>query len=51
MDANHANGRRANRPNFLVLCMDQWDTHMQVPDDVQFPAMQRLEAQGVTFDH
>lgn len=40
----------ANRPNILILCMDQWDTHMQVPDEVQFPAMQRLEAQGVSFD-
>lgn len=38
------------RPNFLVLCMDQWDTHMQVPDAVQFPAMERLEAKGVSFD-
>ena len=38
------------RPNILVLCMDQWDTHMEVPDDVQFPAMQRLETEGVSFD-
>src|SRR5688572_14950243 len=38
------------RPNFLILCMDQWDTHMQVPDGVDFPAMRRLEAQGVSFD-
>jgi hypothetical protein len=30
--------------------MDQWQTHMQMPDAVQFPAMQHLEAQGVTFD-
>jgi arylsulfatase len=30
--------------------MDQWQTHMQVPDAVRFPAMQRLEAQGVSFD-
>ena len=30
--------------------MDQWQTHMQVPDAVQFPAMRRLEAQGVSFD-
>jgi arylsulfatase len=30
--------------------MDQWDAHMQMPVDVQFPAMQRLEAQGVSFD-
>jgi arylsulfatase len=30
--------------------MDQWDTHMQLPLGVTFPAMQRLESQGVTFD-
>ncbi len=44
------NTRADNRPNILILCMDQWDTHMQVPEDVKFPAMERLEAQGVTFD-
>jgi arylsulfatase len=38
------------RPNILVLCMDQWQTHMQVPDAVPLPAMRRLEAQGVSFD-
>jgi arylsulfatase A-like enzyme len=38
------------RPNILVLCMDQWDTHMALPEDVEFPAMARLEAQGVSFD-
>lgn len=50
MDANQTNEQSANRPNVLILCMDQWDTHMQVSDIVQFPAMRRLEAQGVTFD-
>jgi arylsulfatase A-like enzyme len=30
--------------------MDQWDTHMDVPEEVEFPAMERLEAQGVSFD-
>ena len=39
------------RPNILVLCMDQWDTHMELPDAVKFPAVQRLESQGVSFDH
>ncbi len=39
-----------SRPNFLILCMDQWQTHMRLPDDVHFPAMERLEAQGVSFD-
>jgi arylsulfatase A-like enzyme len=38
------------RPNILVLCMDQWQTHMQVPSQVEFPAMRRLEEQGVSFD-
>lgn len=38
------------RPNILILCMDQWQTHMKVPDNVPFPAMRRLEAQGVSFD-
>ena len=37
-------------PNILVLCMDQWQTHMQVPDAVPLPALRRLEAQGVSFD-
>ncbi len=49
--ANHQNGTpAAERPNILILCMDQWDTHMQVPEEVRFPAMERLEAQGVSFD-
>jgi len=38
------------RPNILVLCMDQWQTHMRVPPEVRFPAMERLEAEGVSFD-
>jgi arylsulfatase A-like enzyme len=40
----------AARPNFLILCMDQWQRHMRVPEEVRFPAMERLEAQGVSFD-
>lgn len=39
-----------SRPNFLILCMDQWQTHMQLPDGVRFPALERLQAEGVTFD-
>src|SRR5690606_22339052 len=27
-----------------------WDTHMRAPKEVEFPAMQRLEAEGVSFD-
>lgn len=38
------------RPNILILCMDQWQVHMQLPSDVRFPAMERLESQGVSFD-
>ena len=51
MNPNQANKQGVERPNILVLCMDQWQTHMEVPDEVQFPAMDRLEAQGVSFDH
>ena len=40
----------SSQPNFLILCMDQWDAHMKVPPGVRFPAMERLEASGVTFD-
>jgi arylsulfatase A-like enzyme len=50
MDTNETNEGSANRPNILILCMDQWDTHMDVPSEVPFPAMERLEAKGVSFD-
>jgi arylsulfatase len=43
------NVNATHRPNILILCMDQWDTHMNVPAEVRFPAMERLESQGVTF--
>ena len=45
-----ANEGSTKQPNILILCVDQWQTHMQVPDNVPFPAMRRLEAQGVSFD-
>ena len=50
---NASNPREAPpaRPNILILCMDQWDTRMELPDTVELPALRRLEAQGVTFDH
>jgi arylsulfatase A-like enzyme len=48
--ADGAPNDQATRPNILILCMDQWQTHMQLPAAVRFPAMQRLEAQGVSFD-
>jgi arylsulfatase A-like enzyme len=50
MEPNATNNKRGDRPNILILCMDQWDTHMDVPEEVEFPAMERLEAQGVSFD-
>jgi arylsulfatase A-like enzyme len=42
---------KAARPNILVLCIDQWQAHMQLPSEVRFPTLQRLEARGVSFDH
>ncbi len=45
------NGTHEGRPpNILMLTMDQWQAHMDVPEEVRFPAMERLEAQGVSFD-
>lgn len=38
------------QPNILILCMDQWDAHMKLPSEVRFPALERLQAQGVTFE-
>lgn len=52
MNDIHQNGpNEAKRPNILILCIDQWDTHMDLPGDVRFPALERLEAQGVSFDN
>jgi arylsulfatase A-like enzyme len=50
MAQDQTSGRRGSPPNILILCMDQWQTHMQVPEAVEFPAMRRLETQGVSFD-
>jgi arylsulfatase A-like enzyme len=50
METTETSSRSTNRPNILILCMDQWDRHMDVPDDVDLPALRRLEAQGVSFD-
>ena len=38
------------RPNVLVLCMDQWDMHMDLPEEVDLPALNRLVDSGVTLD-
>lgn len=48
--ANTSRGNDDYRPNFLILCMDQWQTHMEMPEDVELPALERLEGQGVSFD-
>src|SRR5690625_2924589 len=37
------------RPNILVLCMDQWDVHMDLPPGVNLPAIQRLVGAGVSL--
>jgi arylsulfatase len=48
---NMGNSNNTNQlPNILILCMDQWQTHMKLPEDVPLPAMRRLESQGVSFD-
>ncbi len=41
----------AKRPNILILCMDQWDARMELPEGVELPALERLEARGVTYDN
>lgn len=38
------------KPNFLILCIDQWDRHMELPEDLELPALQRLEAEGISFE-
>lgn len=40
----------SDHPNILILYMDQWDATMDVPGEVDLPAMQRLESEGVRFD-
>ncbi len=46
-----ASENRQAQPNILILCMDQWQKGMKLPHGVKFPAMERLESQGVSFDH
>jgi arylsulfatase A-like enzyme len=41
--------RAGERPNILVLCMDQWDVHMDLPPEVELPAIQRLVGAGVSL--
>lgn len=40
-----------DRPNILVLCMDQWDMHMDLPPGVDLPAIQRLTGAGVSLEN
>ena len=42
-------GAAQRRPNILVLCMDQWDVHMDLPPGVELPAIQRLVGAGVSL--
>lgn len=42
---------RGERPDILVLCMDQWDAHMDLPPGVDLPAIQRLTGAGVTLEN
>jgi arylsulfatase A-like enzyme len=42
--------RTLDRPNFLVICIDQWDMHMDLPEGVELPALERLQRMGVTFN-
>lgn len=39
-----------SRPNILILCMDQWDATMDLPPELELPAMERLESRGVRFE-
>lgn len=42
---------RDSPPNILVLCIDQWDARMELPEGVELPALERLEAEGVTYEN
>lgn len=39
-----------NRPNVLILCIDQWDMHMDLPEGVELPTLTRLQKLGVSLD-
>lgn len=39
-----------SRPNVLIMCIDQWDMHMDLPDGVELPTLRRLQDLGVTLD-
>ena len=50
MSSSETETGRAAQPNILILCMDQWDARMELPEGVCLPALERLETEGVTFD-
>ncbi len=39
-----------DRPNILILCIDQWDVHMELPEGAELPGVRRLTEHGVTLD-
>jgi arylsulfatase A-like enzyme len=39
-----------DRPNILILCIDQWDAHMELPEGAELPAVRRLTEDGVSLD-
>lgn len=49
MTQNEGTPTTEPRPNILVLCMDQWDVHMDLPPGVELPAIQRLVGAGVSL--
>src|SRR5690606_14303594 len=44
------NHRPPEQPNILVICLDQWQTHMKLPPDLRLPSLERLQERGVTVD-
>lgn len=51
MASDQTGDRKDNRRNILILCIDQWQAHMNVPQEVELSTLERLESQGVSFDH
>lgn len=40
----------SEKPNILVICIDQWDVHMELPPEVELPNVRRLQSLGVTLE-
>ncbi|SES25488.1 sulfatase-like hydrolase/transferase [Corynebacterium cystitidis] len=49
-EAVNQDSSQKSQPNILVLCMDQWDMHMDLPEGVELPNLKRLEDKGVTLE-